>query len=320
MAVPTVTSVTPAGGATRGRGVVAIEGTGFRLPPLPPLTGYIGGQYPLSVEVEIGGEVCAEAQAATAELIYAQVPEWRGDPADLPAALDVTVRNVDASGTPIVGEEATLSEGYTVEHPELPKECYLQRAVRALLALFKRHVIANAHVTVKRDYVADPTELERLQASLPVLHLVGPQTPQNRMYSVNREPAEVDPDDADAFLRTAVPVTEDVAFEVQAWARTQREIYSIGTAIMLLFRDVVSLRVDNVGGDPSKGYKEYEVGVPFHGHPVYNTAANKDDLTSLRAQVEIKGVHLDDEAGTVVERGWRITANDGEPTVDAQAT
>jgi len=320
MAVPTVTGISPAVGSTRGRVVVAIQGTNFRLPDAPPLAGYVGGSYPLSVEVEIGGQVCAEAQAATAELIYAAVPEWRGDVDDLPEALDVTVRNVDASGVPIPSEEATLADAYTVKHPEYPVECYLQRTVRALLDLFKRHVLGNVRITVKRDYVEDPSQLERLQASLPVVHLIGPQTPQNRFYSVNREPAEEDPSDADAFLRKAVPVTEDVAFEVQAWARTQREIYGIGMAITLLFRDVVSLRVDNIAGDPSKGYKEYEVGIPFYGHPTYNTAANKDGLTSLRAQVEIKGVHLDDEAGTIVERGWRITTNDGEPTVNVQAT
>ena len=319
MAVPTVTSVTPTSGPTRGRGVVRIDGTNFRLPDPPPATGYLGGSYPLSVEVEFGGEVSPEAQAATADFIYATVPEWRGDPDDLPEALDVTVRNVDASGVPIPTEEATLVGGYTVEHPELPQMTYFQRTILQLMNLFKRHVIANVHVTVKRDYVADPGQLERLQAELPVLHLVGPQTPLNRFYSINREPAEEDTGLADAYLRKAVPVTVDVGFQIEVWAETQREVYSIGQAILLMFRDVVHLQVERDPSQPALGSVEYEVGMPFFGYPTYNTDANKDDLTSLRAQCEIKGVHLDDEAGTIVERGWEITANDGDPTVETQA-
>lgn len=319
MAIPTVTSVSPASGPTRGGGVVSVVGTNFRLPDVQPLTGYLGGPAPLSVRVEIGGEVCPEAQAASSRLILATVPEWRGVPTALPAKLNVVVRNVSAAGVPIPTEVGTLVEGYTVKHPELPEMCYLQRAVLELMNLFKRHVIGNVHVTVRKDYVADPTKIERLLATVPVVHLIGPQTPLNRFCSVNREQAEADPTVANGYLRRAAPVTEDVAFEVQAWARTQREIFSIGHAMMMLFRDVVLLRVYNDPAAPASGYKEYEVGVPFYGHPTYNTTPNPDDLSSLRAQVEIKGVHMDDEAGTIVERGWEITANDGEPTLDPQA-
>lgn len=319
MAVPTVTAVAPAAGSTRGRNVVRIDGTNFRLPDPQPATGYLGGPYPLSVEVEFGGVVSPEAQAATDVIIYATVPQWRGDPADLPEALDVTVRNVDGDGVPVPGEEATLVGGYTVQHPELPAESYFQRVVRELMRLFKRHVLANVHVTVSRDYVANPAQLERLLAEVPVIHLVGPQTPLNRFYSINREECEEDPSDPDACLRRAVPVTTDVVFQVTAWAKTQREITSIGQAILLMFRDVIHVRVARDPAQPALGTVDYELGMPFAGYPIYNTTPNDNDLMSLRAQCEIKGVHMDNESGTLIERGWRITTNDGEPTVERQS-
>jgi len=318
MAVPTISSVAPTEGSTRGTNVVIVSGTNFRLPDPPAATGYLGGPYPLSVAVDIGGEPCPEAQAATAGIIYATAPLWRGDPADLPAALDVVVRNVDGSGVPIPGEEATLAGGYTVKAPELPAESYFQRVIRQLILLFRQHLLANTHMTVKRDYVADPTQLELLKAEAPVVHLVGPQTPLNRFDSINREPVEQDPADVDAYIRRARPVTQDIAFEVQAWAETTRELTSLGQAFVQMFRDITWLRVERDPSQPALGYVEYAVGIPFFGYPVYNTDPNKDDLNSMRAQVEIKGVHVDDEAGTIIERGWRITANDGEPVVEVQ--
>jgi hypothetical protein len=321
MAVPTITSVTPSEGLTRGRNIVAIAGTNFRLPPAPPADGPVGGDQQKTVDVKFAGVASEWAYAATAELIYARVPEWRGDyNLTFPIDLDVRVANLDDDGNEIAGENVTLADGYAVNQPGYAEESYFQQVVREILRLFRRHVFKNTHITVARDYDDDPSDLKRMLANTPVVHLVGPTTPLNRFYSINREDVEEDPSDPDAYFRLAPPVTVDIEFDIRGYAKTSRQLYAIQQAVLMMFRDITFVRVDIDPNDPAQGYKEYEFHLPFESYPRSVTIPNFSDLVSFFASCVIRGVHIDDEAGTIIERGWRITANDGEPVVDLQSS
>src|SRR5690606_14641414 len=55
MAVPTITSITPARGPSSGQTLLALAGTGMRLLPPPPPAGPTRGRISSTVEVRIGG-------------------------------------------------------------------------------------------------------------------------------------------------------------------------------------------------------------------------------------------------------------------------
>ena len=88
MGVPTVTAVDPGSGPTRGYDLVAIAGTNFRLPDPPP-AGDATGDQDRTVKVSFGGVDSDWAYAASEELIYAVVPEWRGSYETMPLPLNV---------------------------------------------------------------------------------------------------------------------------------------------------------------------------------------------------------------------------------------
>jgi len=321
MGIPTVTAVDPNSGPTRGYDLVAVTGTNFRLPDPPP-AGDATGDQDRTVKVSFGGVDSDWAYAASEELIYARVPEWRGDYETMPLPLAVRVANLDNDENEIPGENATLADGYTIDRPNLAKECYFQRACREIIRTFRRHVIKNTYMTVRRDYDEDATDWETLKASAPVIHLMGPRVPINRFDSVNREEAVEDPTDPDAYLRKKEPVTTDIEFDVQVWTSASpndaatRTLMGILQSMLLMFRDVTELRIDINPDDPDDGYYEYDFHMPWHGYPDVNSEANSHDLTGFRAICLLKGVHIDEEAGTVIERGWIVSANDGEPTVE----
>ena len=314
---PTISSVTPAAGRTTGRILVKIAGTRFRLPPAPAATGYVGGEQPRSVAVSFGGIACDWAYAASSTLILARVPAWTG-PYDQPwpLSVDVRVANLDSAGHEITGENATRKDGYEYTAPDLVGEPYLQRALRAVVALVRRHFGIAVWLTFDPEYTDSPAEQARLLAAAPVLHLIGPTAPLNRFNSLNREEAVDDPHDASAYLRALEPVVVDVGLEVRCYARTMRHLLALGQAFSLFSRDVVDLPVTDAVGT----VKTYEAKCPFDGQPEYNTEPSAVGLLSWSARFVIEGVHLDEDGGSVVERGWRTTANDGEPSLDAQAS
>lgn len=317
MAIPTFTSISPAAGSTKGRNVAVIIGTNFRLPTIPA-TGYLGGDAQQTVKVSFQGVASPWAESATDGLIYCRVPEWIGTHSVLPLALDVRIDNLDDNGDVIAGENITELAAYTISRPDFTAECYLTRIVRELLHLLKRHLMSNVAISLGRDYDPDSTDWERLRATAPSSQLFGPAMPVNRFYSINREDVEEDPLDADAYLRRNVPVTVDLDFEVRAWSTTPMEIQAISQAYLLLFRDVVEISILRDPSDPTLGSVSYKIEVPWSGYPSHNLEPNYSNLFHFESRLLIRGVQLDDEAGTIIERGWRITANDGEPEVETE--
>jgi hypothetical protein len=319
MSVPTISSVTPSSGRSTGRNLVKIIGTGFRVPPPPPPTGYLGGEQQKTVSVKFAGVESEWAYAASSTIIFATVPTWAGayDVA-WPISVSVRVANLSDGGVEITGENATKTTGYSYARPALAVECYLQRVLREFVKIFRRHLGVPVWLTVDVDYTDSPADQDRLRAVAPVIHLVGPSGPLNRFDSLNREEAVDDPTDPNGWLRRLESVAEDLVFEIRCYAPTSRQLFALGQAFTLFQRDIVEMRIPDDPAVPTGAAKTYELKCPFDGLPDYNTEPVAAGLFAWSGRFMIIGVQIDDEGGTIIQRGWRTTANDGEPTTDVQ--
>ncbi len=323
MAVPTITSITPSSGSTRGRDIVRIAGTNFRLPNAPTPSGPILSDQQRTVSVKFQGLESNWAYSASSSLILARVPEWTG-PYDItfPAPLDVRVANLDDNEVEIPGENVTRLDCYTISRPSLAAESYLQRVVREVISLFRRHVLENTHHTTSRDYSLTPSQQDTLRAdgAGPLLQLTGPTLVLNRLYSLNREDEENDPLSVpNGRMRREVPVTCDLNFGVLGWANNPAHLFALTQALLLFGRDIKYVRVAIDPSDLSLGTKDYELEPDWNSFPALDSDPNSDDLLSTLSRCVVRGVHIDEEFGTILERGWIVTANDGTPVTDVQA-
>lgn len=300
--------------------MIRIAGTNFRLPPAVPSTGYLGGEQPKTVSVQFDGQESEWAYVASDELILARVPQYRG-PTNItfPAAQAVRVANLDDSEVEIPGEAVVATDAYSMSRPGLAEESYFQRVVRAFLQLFKRHVIENAAVMSSRDAASENYTDERKASQTPGVYLIGPRTLVNRFDSINREEPEDDTVDVNTWNRKRYPVTLDFEFDLAIYASTQRHLFALCQACVLLFRDITEVRVTDFANQ-STPYKDYEIEMMWSFHPSNESVPNQDDLYEATAGVMIRGVHVDDDSGTVIQQGWRITANDELPVIDIQLT
>ena len=318
MAVPTITGITPNSGLTRGDNIVRIAGSNFRLPPAVPATGFLGGDQQKTVSVQFDGQESLWAYSATDELILARVPEYRGPYAvTFPVEQTVRVANLDDDGNEIAGENVAELSAYSINRPGLVEESYFQRVVRSFMHVFKRHVIADVFVSASRDAANSHFDDTRRQAKSPALYLIGPRTLVNRFYSVNREDATENPLDSNQWYRKRYPVTLDFEFDLLICATTERQLMALSQACILLFRDITEVRVPDLSTE-TQPYKDYEIEMMWTFHPEIDAKPNRSDLFKARAGVVIRGVHVDDQDGTIIQSGWRITKNEGLPILDTQ--
>jgi len=316
MAVPTITSVFPDTGSTMGKNIVLIQGTNFKV-PVHPVDPEEQGPAQKTVKVTFDDVECELADAFTDTLIRARVPIYAGSfDVTYPLSQDVRVANLDDSGVEIPGENATLADGYSRTQPDLVGQEYLQRVIREFVLLFQRHVLKGTFLTVERDYAEDPDSQETLTANLPSIHILGPTTRRNGLYECTKEPYEEDPVDPNAYFRNQRPVTRDLEFRIRGWVDNTNHLFSLGQAVEEMFNIVKWVEVDIDKDDPSKGSKQYELDI-LPDEPVdYDVDAALDDLRSFQARCVIRGVHIAPEAGTIIEKGYIIYANDGEPSVE----
>lgn len=307
MAIPTITSVAPTSGPTKGGNVVEIIGTNFRLPPSPPPIGYVGGDAQVTVAVQFGGVASPEAHAVLPTRIFARVPAWTGAwDAVTPAALAVRVANLDDAGVEIPTESVTKAAAYAVNRPSLQAQTDWQRVIyEGLVAFMRRHLLVEVWVRAGRDYDDDPAsgENEPKEAQAPSIQLGGPTVREDRERALNRmDPEE---DGATYFRRLHHPRTVELDFDVTGTAYTERAIFALAQAFTLLFRDHDRVSIQRIAGIPDSGEVAYEVEIPFDGQPSFSEA-DDDGLRSFGATLRVCGVDLDETDGLVVERGRTV--------------
>ncbi|MBN2717922.1 MAG: IPT/TIG domain-containing protein, partial [Deltaproteobacteria bacterium] len=166
MAVPVISSISPARGTSKGAELVKISGAGFA-----ENVSVLFGATPAEVII-----VRDEGDLSVADI---------KTPAQAPSLVAVTLINLDSSGVPIPGEQFTLPGAYEYRRSELVRESDLTRLVRTLLRTIRAQLVDNTSITVSVDY--DDTTVDGLNvvaiSKLPSLVLSGPNVGENRFYS-----------------------------------------------------------------------------------------------------------------------------------------
>jgi hypothetical protein len=317
MAIPTITLITPDSGRTIGGNIAIITGTNFRIAPEPP-AGYVGGEAQQTVRVYVGANVATWAEAASATEVYFRVPEFTGVPSTLPATFDVIVQNLDDDGVLIPTETVTEEDAYTYALAELSAQTYLQRVVRYVIRTLRRHVTPVVNLTASRDFDDDPDTIARMVAQLPQIELAGPSLINpDRTRAKFPDPAE--PGATNEYVARRRPHCADLEFDVRGWAKSPTHLHGMIVALMDTLRDLPWLRVPIDPSDESLGFHEYEWEIPWANFPEVDSMPNTSDIIGFRARLQVKGVLFDASAETVIERGWDITDNDGDPSLYTEA-
>jgi hypothetical protein len=303
MPTPTLSNISPATGPAGGRTLVELRGSGFRLPPAPPATGFAPAPGP-TVAVEVAGRLATDVRVLAEGRLTCLTP------AGSESAATVVVRNVDDSGAAIPGEEAALATGFTYALGLLTPESDLARLVRTLIRELKRQVLENVVLTVQTDYDEDTGEELHLAqiAEYPALTLVGPELAEDRFFSLNRLP-EV-PAGPDGFIRRRVPYTVDLGFTLVGASDHTLELLNLMVSAQLFFHRNKFLEMDRDPTDPSAGRVRYEMDFTPDGDLKVASQPNESNVRSFSGKFVIRGFDLEDLAGfvneSVVERGVTV--------------
>ena len=215
MGIPVINGLSPSTGPTAGGDLVRVTGSGFAA----------------RVAVLFGdafAEVISVRDEAGTSIADLRTPGHAAEVADL------TLRNLDAAGTPVLGEEVVLSGAYRFLAARIVQEADLTRLVRGLLRELKRQIIANASMTVSVDY--DDTTIDGLNvvaiSRLPSVVLSGPKVSENRFFSTNALHEDVVPGSSGPeLLRRRPPFTVDLSFTITAASDRTVELLNLMAAV-----------------------------------------------------------------------------------------
>jgi hypothetical protein len=292
MAVPTITTVTPALGHSGGKTLIEIDGTNFALPPAPVAAGPTTAPPP-SVTVTVGGVPATAVAVVSATLIYCLTP--KGDPDA--GALDVVLQNNNASGVPIGGEVVTKMAAFTYQRPDLTEESELARVVRALIQELKRQIHKNVVLSQHTDYDDSTGDLLNLAAveSLPALILGNLEIPEDRVHAVQSK-VEFDIGNG-RFIARRAPTAVDVNVTLVGVTDNPITALNLMQAVRGFFKKNPYLTLDRDGSDPSQGTVSYEMDWSFGGPVAVSHQGDNSNVESFGGSITLRGVILEDIPG-----------------------
>lgn len=294
MAIPTISTVSPAAGNTGGRLLVSITGTGFQLLPDPPPSGPVPVPNP-SVAVFFSGVPSPDVRVLTSGLLHVLTP------ISDPGLVDVTVVNIAQDGTQVGAETVTRAGGFTYVRPQLITtpgggggtlvETDLARLVRALIEELARQVIGNVQVTTDTDFgdgVADAAVL----STLPGLVLIGPALRRNRFFSTNQR-RQV-PAGGSSLLELRPPYTVDLMFQIVGVDELTNTALNLQQEVTSFFQRNTTLRMLRDPTVPAD-FVEYEMEIEGDGDLVFSsTSPGNSNLRSFTGKFVVRGLDLDD--------------------------
>lgn len=291
MAVPLIISAVPNTGPAGGLTLVTLTTNNLREHPEPPLTGQTSGVLQRNVQVLFGATPADDVR------VISQGKATCLTPIHDPGRVDVTVKNLDDNGDPIVGEEATKASAYTFQRPNLTVESDFTRVIRTLLREMKRQILPEVSITVHTDYDEDTGDFLNTPkvASLPALILNGPDVAENRFFSVNQN-TQVTLPDGTVQLRRG-PYTVDLEFDLIGAADLTKQLFDLSAATTLFFHRNKFLVMDRDPADASLGTVRYEMDFIPEGEPDSTTRRGESNIRSFSGTVLIRGFDLEDLAG-----------------------
>jgi hypothetical protein len=289
MAVPTIISITPTAGSARGSNVTIIVGTNFN-EYTPPAYGYVGGSEPSYVEVLFNNVASDDVQVISPTELVAVPPAYTGDAdQDSFPAVDVVVKNLDASFVPIPGEEDTLTGAYTYERehlrpPTQDTESGLIKVTRTLLQLFKRQVIKEVSSTTHTDFSSDGIGVS--YADLPNLAVTGPRTIPDEYGYENENPAvEIAGGVVEVW---PAPIQETLIYELMGYSDSDMEMKGLMAACRKVFKGNPYLIVN---ADVPEN-ETIRLPMMMTTEPAQDTANKNTNLHRFRAEFEVRRVPI----------------------------
>lgn len=298
MAVPTVSSVSPAIGLSQGGELVKIAGSNFRIPsslPAPPAT----------VSVLFDGAPASDVRVLDSNTLTCLSPTHPATdiairPSTTPQGpIAITIANLADDGSAIVGESVTVAAAYAYTLPKHTKEFAtdLERVTRAFMDLVRRLGIAVSYA-IETDY--DPTSDDELHVAqfskLPGIAIIGPELEENRFYSINEEPefdtgTTNDDGSPDGFVRTRVPYTVDLRFQIVCASDNKAELLNLQSNFVALMHANKWLYLSRSKDDATQ--VRFEMDFPEGGHPKSTTVPNNSNLRSWSAEILIRGFDIE---------------------------
>lgn len=275
MAMPTLTSLTPASGPTSGGDLVRLVGAGFA----PNVVVRFGG---------VAATVLAVHDQAGASYADVRTPEHEA------AVVDVELGNLDADGTLVAGESVTLPGAYRFARPAVVREADLTRAVRQLLRELKKQVLANVSATVSVDY--DDTSSDGLNvvamAKVPSLVLSGPTLRANRFYSANVLGEDVVAGlSGPELVRRRPPYTVDLVFTLTAASERTAELFNLMAAVATFLNRNRWLTLPRDPSEPAKGVARWELDADGDFR---TQLAGRDDVRAFTCGFVVRGFDVDE--------------------------
>jgi hypothetical protein len=229
----------------------------------------------------------------------------------------VTIKNLDDSGVPIVGEEYTKVGAYTYKRPNLfydpANRSDLTRIVENLVLLMREQVLENVGLTTHTDYDAETGDyLSVAQMSeLPAIILAGPDMEENRFYSINN----LRYDDSSLFSGVEgrrAPYTVDLRFSVIGATESTRQLIELLYATVQFFHRNRTISMLCNQNSPNGPLLTFDMDfIEEGGEPEVTSRLGESNVRTFSGTVVIRGFNLEDFHGvdndTVVSLTSRIT-------------
>jgi len=303
MTAPTFTSITPAAGIPGGQYVCKVVGTDFKLPPAPAATGYVGGTWTPSMEIEVNGREAEDIRVYSSSLLTFIMPAFRGDPNDIGIGLDVdlVLRNLDPD------EPTTATDAFQYKRQNIARgDGALAHIVRTMILDLRRQIINNVAPSTEIEYDADSGAAIRKVtiASTPAIAVFGPGIRENLIYRTPRR-APVQDVGTLTYNRFREPHIVDLLFDFTIFTANdgaERDLLNLQQLMILFFRDNTHLTVDQQPDDLSAGTVELQLWLT--AEPSVDQIANTANLHSASGSFEIRAVPLDHDEWLGIEQGY----------------
>ena len=269
MAVPTISTVSPATGPAGGRAVITITGTNFQPSPEPPMGGP-GGILPDTVAVEFDGFRAERVDVVSPTQLRVLLPPYRrsGDDAFVEPLPLVSVRvfNIDEDGALITGETVTRSNAFryvrsTLRAPDaLEQDQQYRQVIREVVQIFQRQLVPNTSIGTNVDF-GDFGQIVIKPAKNPSLTLIGPRVTEdkiNRHHWTDFEEEDLEEnDDPDMRALKWPAFLASFEFEGVLASDFKMELYAMEQGLIELFQRTPWIRIPVVYGDVNGEHHEF---------------------------------------------------------------
>ncbi len=280
MPPPTVTSVSPSSGLSRGGSLVFVNGTNFAT---------VG-----AVTVSFGTRLATSVEVRSATKLSCLPPRGEIALGATSLAVTVTVTNV------VAAESDFLASAYTYRRPDLTVESHLLTVIRTLMTRMSEQLLENTVLTTHTDFDLATSDLQnRVElAKVPVVILAGPTLIPHRIVNYNdRPPVFTGSPNPTAYKKYDQHRAVTLEFDVRILSKAKSELLNLVHQAMAFQMGNEMLEVLRDPLNPGAGSVHYPLMVV--GEFV---AADRPSRANLREAVgrwSVEGVLIED--GDLVE-------------------